>query len=216
MSVFVFFDIGKTLMDRPFPSPPRQLSERLGVLELKEKISNILFSYPFENPEDASKEIARKLNLDQSRVFEEIQDIWLEQEKGGCALEGGKEILKDLIKHNVPIGIISNIWKPYWNAFSKIYKEFIPHFKVKILSFQVRCKKPNLEIFKKAIKEAQRYGDFVFFMVGDSLEKDILPAKKLGMKTVWISYNSPSTQNIPDIVISHPSQLKIDHFLPIV
>jgi HAD superfamily hydrolase (TIGR01549 family) len=59
-------------------------------------------------------------------------------------------------------------------------------FDVKVLSSLVRMAKPSLEIFKLALKQAS-YDPENCIMVGDRLDTDILPANKLGMRTIRIT-----------------------------
>lgn len=52
-------------------------------------------------------------------------------------------------------------------------------------SYHVGFSKPDLRIFQIALKKTNQKAENVLF-VGDNLERDILPAKTLGMKTCWL------------------------------
>jgi putative hydrolase of the HAD superfamily len=56
-------------------------------------------------------------------------------------------------------------------------------FKVRVISFSVKLKKPDLNIFELALKQAGRNAEDCI-MVGDRLDTDICPANKLGMTTI--------------------------------
>jgi FMN phosphatase YigB (HAD superfamily) len=56
-------------------------------------------------------------------------------------------------------------------------------FKVRIISFSVKLKKPDLNMFELALKQAGRNAEDCI-MVGDRLDTDICPANKLGMTTI--------------------------------
>ena len=60
---------------------------------------------------------------------------------------------------------------------------FDKFFKVQIISFSVKLKKPDLNIFELALKQAGRNAEDCI-MVGDRLDTDICPANKLGMTTI--------------------------------
>ena len=54
-----------------------------------------------------------------------------------------------------------------------------------VFSSEGRTIKPSPLIFQKAL--AQFGSDLPVLFIGDSLERDIIPAKALGLSTVWIA-----------------------------
>lgn len=56
------------------------------------------------------------------------------------------------------------------------------------ISSEVGAEKPDAAIFESALREAGTSSDRVA-MVGDRLDRDIEPAKGLGMRTVWVLRN---------------------------
>jgi len=96
--------------------------------------------------------------------------------------------------------------------------ELLRFFKVQIISSLVRLKKPNQGIFELALDKAGRSAKDCI-MVGDRLDTDICPAKKLGMTTIRVTdslfalqvpaqdcehatYTVPHLSEIPGIVES--------------
>ena len=63
--------------------------------------------------------------------------------------------------------------------------ELLKYFKYIISSWDVQVMKPDIRIFEYALGEANCIPQEAC-MIGDRLDNDILPAKALGMKTVWI------------------------------
>ena len=61
----------------------------------------------------------------------------------------------------------------------------LKYFKYIISSWDVKVMKPDIRIFEYALKKANCKPQETC-MIGDRLDNDILPAKSLGMKTVWI------------------------------
>ncbi len=61
----------------------------------------------------------------------------------------------------------------------------LQYFKYIISSWDVQVMKPDIRIFEYALGKANRKPQEAC-MIGDRLDNDILPAKSLGMKTVWI------------------------------
>lgn len=59
------------------------------------------------------------------------------------------------------------------------------YFDVVIASAEVGCAKPDLRMFYMALEQANCLPEEAV-MIGDRLDNDIVPAKKIGMKTVWV------------------------------
>lgn len=69
------------------------------------------------------------------------------------------------------------------------------YFDVIVASAEEGCAKPDVRIFEAALEHADcKPSEAV--MVGDRLDNDILPAKKLGMKTVWVKQGFAKYRNI--------------------
>lgn len=71
------------------------------------------------------------------------------------------------------------------------------YFDVVMASAEAGCAKPDLKIFSMALDKAEcKPADAI--MVGDRLDNDIIPAIKLGMKTVWVRQGYAIHQSIDD------------------
>lgn len=80
------------------------------------------------------------------------------------------------------------------------------YFDVVVASAEAACAKPDLKIFTLALERAGcTSGEAV--MIGDRLDNDIIPAKQLGIKTVWVRQGFAKYQSIksndeqPDYII---------------
>lgn len=71
------------------------------------------------------------------------------------------------------------------------------YFDIVIASAEAGCAKPDLKIFTMALDKAKCDPSHAF-MVGDRLDNDIIPAKKLGMKTVWVRQGFAIYQSVDD------------------
>lgn len=67
------------------------------------------------------------------------------------------------------------------------------YFDVIIASYEVGLNKPDLRIFKLALKQANCLPNEAI-MIGDRPDNDIYPAKKLGMRTIRIKQGYASSQ----------------------
>jgi len=98
------------------------------------------------------------------------------------------------------LGVVSNICappRPWITAFADAGVREL--FKCLIFSSEGRCIKPSPAIFRRAL--AHFPSDARVLFVGDSLERDIEPARALGMATAWVSTGAPSSERA-DVTIS--------------
>ena len=88
----------------------------------------------------------------------------------------------------------------------------LQYFKYIISSWDVQVMKPDIRIFEYALDKANCIPQDAC-MIGDRLDNDILPAKSLGMKTVWIKQGFGALQKPlskseePDHTISNLAEL---------
>ena len=80
------------------------------------------------------------------------------------------------------------------------------YFDVVVASAEAGCEKPDLKIFNMALKQA-KCSPREAVMIGDRLDNDIIPAKKLGMNTVWVRQGFAKFQSVknelerPDYIV---------------
>ncbi|MBC7537340.1 MAG: HAD family hydrolase [Bacteriovorax sp.] len=125
--------------------------------------------------------IAQKLNIKKAPIVSEVAMAITEIQS--LYLKRNKKILEKL-NGQYQLGIISN----FSGNLETILKEFslATHFSFVLDSYHVGSSKPNPAIFNLAVEKCSSISKEICF-VGDNLEKDIAPAKALGMKTILIS-----------------------------
>jgi FMN phosphatase YigB (HAD superfamily) len=113
-----------------------------------------------------------------------LEDVFATHELGYVPPSAEKFLRETALSHD--LGIVSNIWSPpaRWRA---AFRESGLHtvFKTVVFSSEGRSIKPSRLIFERAL--AMFPTDAVVLFVGDSLERDIIPAKELGLFTAWIA-----------------------------
>ena len=121
---------------------------------------------------------------------------------------GAKKIIEQLSGIH-DLGIIANQSKP---ANERLRKYGIASFfKYLLYSCDYGINKPDLELFKKA--ESLFGGDGQFWMIGDRVDNDIIPAKKLGWKTIRLKkgfhslYKPIKSEEIADYEIDNFDEL---------
>lgn len=87
------------------------------------------------------------------------------------------------------------------------------YFDVVMASAEAGCAKPDPKIFTTALEKAGCEPSEAV-MIGDRLDNDIIPAKRLGMKTVWVRQGYAVYQSIdeedkrPDYIVDSIEELK--------
>lgn len=117
-----------------------------------------------------------------------------------------KSILKQFKKKYL-LGIVSNYYGNLGNVLEDL--SLSTYFDVLVDSALVRISKPNPQIFQIALDElgVQTQDSY---LVGDSYDRDIIPAKLLGCSTIWLdvkSWKRPTNTNSADYIINSLNQL---------
>ena len=120
-----------------------------------------------------------------------------------------RQILSQLRDRGIPMALVSNF---YGNVETVLEEMQIRDFFCDVIeSAQVGIRKPDprlyalgVEALRKNVMPRQMQESDVL-VVGDSISKDILPAKSLGCKTAWFKgegwKKEPVDETIPDFVI---------------
>ena len=121
-------------------------------------------------------------------------------------LETHREMLRTLSRH-YPLALVSNF---YGNMNAVLHDFRLDCFSAVIESAVVGVRKPDPRIFQLGI-EALGLKPEEVVVVGDSFDKDILPAHRLGCQTVWLRGQGWDDQNvdetIPTAIIQHLSAM---------
>ena len=120
-----------------------------------------------------------------------------------------KEVLREL-RQKYKLGIIAN--QDYGTEKRLINFGIRQYIDLVIASAEEGVEKPDLRIFQLALDRADCKPEEAV-MVGDRLDNDIIPAKKIGMKTVWIKQSfgglsePHSEEEHPDYSVDSLSEL---------
>jgi putative hydrolase of the HAD superfamily len=142
-----------------------------------------------------------------------IQNLGLQEalsaafhEPASRAMTRNAAMLKTLHDQGLRLGIISN----FYGNVEALCQEFgyMPYLNVILDSAVVGLRKPDLKIFERATSTLGVAAGQTLF-VGDSFERDIIPAKALGMKTAWVvdSLKQPPQPSKADRIIHHLAEI---------
>ncbi len=195
---WIFFDIGSTLVDESVAYKNR----------IERTISNTDVSYDefYQRMVEISKHSQNAYNLvlteyGLNKVTWNSDDEFVYPEAENC--------LSELSKH-YKIGIIANQNFGSQERLDKL--GMLKYIDLVIASAEEGVAKPDLRIFEIALSKADCKAE-ESVMVGDRLDNDIVPANKIGMKTVWIKQglgglSTPMTQEEqPNYTVSNLSEL---------
>lgn len=195
---WVFFDIGSTLVDESTAYKNR----------IKRTIANTDVSYNefYQRMVEISKHNQNAYNM----VIEEYgltkapwnsDDEFVYPEAENCLCE---------LSEHYKIGIIANQNLGSEERLEKL--GLLKYIDLVIASAEEGVSKPDLRIFQIALDRANCKPEEAL-MVGDRIDNDIIPANKIGMKTVWIKqgfgkYCEPKTEiEQPDYTVESLNEL---------
>ncbi|MDQ2918590.1 MAG: HAD family hydrolase [Verrucomicrobiota bacterium] len=120
------------------------------------------------------------------------------------AAAANRQLLADLIARGFQLGVVSN----GCGNVSKLCADFgyAPYLSVIIDSRRVGLYKPDPAIFIHAAKEVGREPETIL-MVGDSLARDVRPAKAIGMKTAWLQSDDAEQSDEADFNLHELAEL---------
>ncbi|MBF0160786.1 MAG: HAD-IA family hydrolase [Magnetococcales bacterium] len=218
--MFVFLDIGFTLIGGPGVGPARRLAEALALPgHAKPILSDLLFRSPFSHPDQLAEALHAQFHglPEQSRAV--VHALWQAQSDEAYILPGAAELLETLTEARIPFGFISNIWAPFHAGFTRLFpQESRQH--PSFLSFQLQMAKPDLALYQTALRQTG-VSPRQAIMIGDTYGMDIAPPQQLGMKTVWILHRPQQeladTLHIlngrapaPDLALAHIGQVQVE------
>ena len=196
---WIFFDVGSTLVneEKVYCHRLQDIADAAG--EPFEKIYNMAIDL-YKNNKKGDLELTRKYKVSGSKWYLEEEELF-----------GDTEETLNALSQNYKIGIIAN--QPIGTA------ERLEKFGIKkyidliIASAEEGVEKPDKRIFNIALSKAFCNPENAV-MIGDRIDNDIVPAKELGMKTIWIKqgfgkyWNITGENEIPDEEINSLSELK--------
>ena len=198
---WIFFDVGSTLVDETeaYNHRAREMIEN----------TDITFSV-FDNKRIELAQKGFDGNSEAIKHFGLKKTPWHSEDE--MPFEDASDALESLKERGYKLGIIAN--QSAGTAQRLENWGLLKYFDVVAASAELGASKPNRLIFEKAIELAGVPAHNAV-MVGDRLDNDIIPAKALGLKTVWIRKGLAIYQDvdfgkdIADWVIDTLSDLKV-------
>ena len=172
MVKWIFFDIGSTLIDEAEAYDHRAREMIAG--------TNITFQ-EFDDMRIALDRQVYDGNSAAVKHFGLTKTPWHSEDE--APYSDAQSTLKALRSKGYNLGIIAN--QKLGTAERLENWGLRQYFDVIAASAELGCAKPDKEIFEKALELAGCAAQ-ESVMIGDRLDNDIIPAKAVGMKTVWV------------------------------
>ena len=181
----VIFDIGATLVTGPPVAPNKVIAELLREVTAAE-VASVIMTQPFESAEHVCAGLKKSLGVQiDARSRLGIELLWETQSRAPVGIRGACETVLELKKRGLKIGLLSDIWTPYYRGVERELPEIIDAADSIVLSYLTGHRKPEPANFRTALDELGAEPQETV-MVGDTYEHDIRPAIELGMRTIWI------------------------------
>ncbi len=163
--------------------------------------------------EDSMKRIADLSGLTYEQIYKDVMSFYKENKKGD--LEAARKLGVKLPKWEAQYERLYTDTKDCLDKLSRIYKigvianqslgtaERLENFGVRkyfdliIASAEEGISKPDRRIFEIALERSNCKPENAV-MIGDRIDNDIVPAKQLGMKAIWIKQGFGGLWNITD------------------
>ncbi len=199
---WIFFDIGSTLVDETEAYNHR----------IRDAIAGT--DITFEQFQEKRREFAKqnlKSDLEALKFFGLSKPAWHREDE--VLYPEAEEILQYLKNLGYKIGVIAN--QSLGTAERLEQWNLLQYIDVVAASAELGMAKPDSAIFYKAMELAGCTAEEAV-MIGDRLDNDIVPAKKLGMRTVWVKQGFNAYQDTsliepecrPDATIENLVELK--------
>ena len=182
----VLFDIGSTLVMGPSVSPNKEVIRRFALTaDTAAKVGRLIMCTDFQGPADVCAAISGCGIPITKDDCDFVSRLWSDQETAPVPIAGGLEAVQFFKNAGKKIGLLSDIWAPYYRGFARVCPQISDVAEVKHLSFRVGVKKPEAAFFESAIQAMQAAPERIL-MVGDTYSNDIAPGIQQGMKTAWV------------------------------
>ena len=190
MKKAIIFDFWGTVVEiGVHPSPIRQIKSLLNIdipfSSYIIKFEDVFMKQPYNNLFEAFTEVCKTFHVEPKKeLLEELVGLWNKNKLLAKPFPETIEVLDELSESGYKIVMLSNT-----DCFSieDIIEKYDmkKYFDIIILSYEVNMLKSNPRIFQKVVDELGMTKEDVV-MVGDSIESDIIGAKKAGVDAILV------------------------------
>ena len=195
---WLFFDVGSTIMNEQIAYEHR-MRDIANVANISfEKVYEIAMAY-YKLNKKGDLEVARELGVSLPKWYKEDEFLY----------DNAIQCFETLSK-KYKIGIIAN--QSLGTEERLAHQGILKFINLIVASAEEGVAKPDRRIFEIAL-ERSNCKPVNAIMIGDRIDNDIIPAKRMGMNTIWIKQGFGQYWNIkeeiekPDFVINNLTEL---------
>lgn len=178
---WLFFDVGSTLVDesRVYEYRMKQVAD----------LANVTYEYVYDTAMEFYRQ-NKKGDLETMKLLKVEKPKWKKEYE--VLYDDAEECLK-ILRGKYKIGVIANQSLGTADRLDKF--GILKYIDLVIASAEEGVAKPDKKIFEMALNRAGCRPERAM-MIGDRIDNDIVPAKKMGMKTIWIKQGFGKYWNI--------------------
>lgn len=190
MKELIILDFWGTIVEiGVHPSPIRQIKNMLNIdipfSSYIIKFEEVFMKQPYNNLFEAFTEVCKAFHVSpEKELLEEMVGLWNTNKLLAKPFPETIEVLEELREKGFKIILLSNT-----DCFSieEVLEKYDmkKYFDMILLSYQTRMLKNNPKVFQKILDE-RKIKKEAAVMVGDSIESDIISAKKAGVDAVLV------------------------------
>jgi FMN phosphatase YigB (HAD superfamily) len=178
------FDIGATLITGPPVAPNKVIAGLMKDVTAAE-VASVIMASEFDSPEDVCRALERPFGQMTLECRTGVCELWDAQSSAPVEIDGATETVLALKDKGIRIGLLSDIWSPYYAGVCKAIPEIVDAADAIVLSCREGERKPSNLNFISALTRLEVDADEAV-MIGDTYTHDIAPALELGMLAVWV------------------------------
>ena len=195
---WIFFDVGSTIMDERLAYEHRMRDIAVSANTTYDSVYETAMGFYRQN-QKGDLETVREFGVKVTKWHTEDERLYSD----------AAECLAQLSK-KYKLGIIAN--QSLGTSDRLAQHGILQYFDLVIASAEEGCAKPDKRIFEIALEKSECIPAKAV-MIGDRIDNDIIPAKALGMRTIWIKQGFGQYWNItqecerPDREVSNLTEL---------
>lgn len=178
------FDIGATLVTGPPVAPNKVIAALMNNVSAAD-IASVIMTTELACADGVCEALESRFGEISSQARADICALWESQASAATEIDGATDTVLALKQRGLRIGLLSDIWNPYYESVEKALPDVIRAADGIVLSCRTGARKPNVHNFLCALEKLDVRPDEAV-MIGDTYSHDILPALKLGMQAIWV------------------------------
>lgn len=178
------FDIGATLVTGPPVAPNKVIASLMNGATAVE-VASVIMTSPLECAGAVCAALEQRFGKLEARAVDGIAQLWEAQAAAASEIEGAADVVSSLRARGLKIGLLSDIWTPYYRSVEKALPNVIGTADAIVLSCNTGVRKPHADNFERVLDQLHVKREEAV-MIGDTYTHDILPALRLGMRAVWV------------------------------